>query len=218
MKSCGAVTLCFFLFLASVSLSKAQENDFLDLTKIKLPERKELVLTDGGGASGSNDTRIPNLPLEITLTGLDKNSYQIGEDMIYDIRISNVGQELVWIPWSPDRHQVRPDNAYPSGYMSAILTLVITDAKMGQQEIFGIPLYGSRRVPGSLKALPPRKTVRIRASGRWDFMSSDNAFLSDLPQTYGVRAKLNLIYLPPSPSPEPVLSTNSTSVQLQSRQ
>lgn len=42
--------------------------------------RKELVFKDGGGVSGSHDTPFPKLPLKITLLGLDKRSYQMGEE------------------------------------------------------------------------------------------------------------------------------------------
>ena len=63
---------CSFL----ISMVQGQEDSFLDLTKVKPPMRKELVLKDGGGVSGSHDTPFPKLPLEITLLSLDKSSYQ----------------------------------------------------------------------------------------------------------------------------------------------
>jgi len=134
------------LFLPHIDGSGTRDS-FLDLTKVNPSLRKELVLKDGGGVSGSHDTPFPTLPLEITLLSLDKSNYQIGEAVIYDVAIKNVGQDAVVIPWSPDRYQIRPDETYPSGYVSAILSLVITDKVLGEQIIYVASVYGSQRVP-----------------------------------------------------------------------
>ena len=73
-----ASVLCLCLFLTTMAQQRA--DSFLDLTKVMPPVRKELVLTDGGGVSVSHDTPFPKLPLKITLLGLDKRSYQMGEE------------------------------------------------------------------------------------------------------------------------------------------
>lgn len=198
---------------------KGQNNDFLDLTKVRPPSEKKVSRTIGGGVSGSNDTRSPKLPLQITLISLNKHSYEMGEEMIYNVVIRNVGRDVVVIPWSPDRDQIKPEEmTYPPRYVDAILSLVITDEVLGEQMIYGPSLYGSEHVPSSLKKLRPGQAVRIRAPSRWVLMSDDAAhgILSRLPQTFVVRARFSVMDRTVNP-PEPVVSTNSVTVELKKR-
>src|SRR5260370_1344852 len=129
-------------------------DNLLAVGKVKPHQDEKLTARGGGGVSGSHDTPFPKLPLEITLLSIDKSSYQMGQEMIYDVVIKNVGRDLVVIPWSPDRDRIQLDEeTYPAGYMDANLGLVLSYKVMGDQIIYGPWLYGSDRVPSSLKSL-----------------------------------------------------------------
>ena len=213
-----ATVICLCLFV--IPTAQAQSDSFLDLTKVKPPKNEKLFDSRDLTLSVSNDTRFPRLPLKITLLSLDKGSYQMGDEVIYDVVIRNVGQDIVVIPWSPDRDQVKPEEkTYPPGYVDATLSLVITDKVLGEQMIYGPSLYGSEYVPSSLKKLRPGQAVRIRAPSHWALMSDDasQGILSRLPQTFAVRARFSLMKHTFSPSPEPVVSTNSGTVELKKR-
>lgn len=216
-KLATVIYLCLFV----IPTAQAQSDSFLDLTKVKPPTSGKLF---GGGdivISASNDTPFQRLPLEITLLRLDKRSYQMGDEVIYDVVIRNVGQDIVVIPWSPDRDQVKPEEmTYPPGYVDATLSLSITDEVLGEQLIYGASVYGSEQVRSSLKKLRPGQAVRIRAPSHWALMSDDasQGILSRLPQTFAVRARFSLMKHTFSPSPEPVVSTNSVTVELKKRQ
>lgn len=209
-----------YLCLFAIPTAQAQNNSFLDLTKVKPPKTEKLFDSRDLTLSVSNDTRFPRLPLEITLLRLDKHSYQMGDEVIYDVVIRNVGQDIVVTPWSPDRDQVKPEEkTYPPGYMDATLSLVIRDEVLGEQRIYGASVYGSQLVPSSLKKLRPGQAVRIRAPSHWLLTSDDAArgILSKLPQTFAVRARYSVMGHTSSPWPEPVVSTNSIKVELKKR-
>ncbi len=218
MKFRLATLLCFCLF--PLSMAQQRVDNFLDLTKVKPHQDEKLVRHEGGGVSVSHDTPFPKLPLQITLLSIDKASYQMGEEMIFDVVIKNVGQDVVVIPWSPYRDRVQPDDeTHPAGYADANLGLVLSDKVVGEQVVFGPWLYGSDRVPSSLKRLRPGKTVRIRAAGRWALTSADasQVILSRLPQSYSVRAIFSLSRHTFNPQPRPVISANSATVELNKR-
>lgn len=220
MKS-RSVAAAFWLCLFLVPVACGQGDNFLDLTKFKPAKEEKLFASGGGGVSGSYNTRSPKLPLKITLLSLDRRSYRIGENLIFDVTIKNVGKDIVVIPWSPDRAQIRPDEkGFPPGYLDATLSLAITDRVLGEQIIYGPLLYGSELVPSSLRKLLPGQTVRIRAPSRWALMSADAAhgIISRLPLTFAVRAKFSEMGHTSSPWPEPLISTNSIVVELKKRE
>jgi hypothetical protein len=217
LRLATVIYLCLFV----IPGAQGQTDSFLDLTKVKPPTSGKLF---GGGdivISATNDTRIPKLPLEFTLLKLDKRSYQMGDEVVYDVVIRNVGRNVVVIPWSPDRDRVKPEEkTYPAGYMDATLSLIITDKVLGEQSIYGASMYGSQHVRSSLKKLRPGQAVRIRAPSHWA-LTSDSAsqgILSRLPQTFTVRARFSVMKHTSSPSPEPVTSNNSVTVVLKRRE
>jgi hypothetical protein len=197
-------------------------NDFLDLTKVKPPKEEEKgPRTAGGGVSVSQDTPFPVLQLEITLLKLDRNRYSMGDTVIYEAAIRNVGRDVVVIPWSPYREQVRANENYPPGYVEANVGLVVKDKVFGEQVIFGPWLFGADAAPQTLKKLRPGQTVRIRASGRWgDFYDANvfQGFLAKLPQRYDVHARFTLSRHTFTPQPQPIISGNSMNVELRKRQ
>ena len=213
-----AAVVCLCLFV--ITTTHAQNDSFLDLTKVK-PSKNEKLFGGGDIAiAASNDTRIPRLPLKITLLKLDKRSYLMGDEAIYEVVIKNVGPKIILIPWCPDREEVKPEEkTYPPSYMDATLSLVITDKILGEQIIDGSSLYGSEHVPSSLKKILPGQAVRIRAPGHWLLTSDDSlhGILSRLPQMFAVRARFTLLMHTLSPSPDPIVSNNSVSIELKKR-
>lgn len=210
------ISLCLLL----MPMAQGRSDNFLDLTKLKPPKDEKLTARGGGGVSGSHDTPFPKLPLEITLLNLDNGSYKMGQEMIYEVTIRNVGQDIVLIPWSPDPTEVRRNGqTYPSGYADGNVGLVIHDEIAGDQVVYGPWLYGSDLVPSSLKKLRPGQTVRIRAPGRWAIADSNGSqrILSRLPQKYVVRARFSLSNHTFAPQPEPIMSANSVTVELKRR-
>jgi len=215
------LTMIFCLSLLLISNAQQQEDNFLDLTKVKPSNKGKLFGTGSGGGVGTNDTRFESLPLRITLLSLDNRSYQLGERAIYEVRLENISGTTLVIPWSPDLDKVKPDErVYPTGYMDAFLRLVIKDEVSGDESITGQGLYGSQLVPSSLKTLRPREAVTIRASGHLGFGNTDvtKRVLIKLPHTFEVRAGFSLRDRPFNSRYQPALSANSLTVELKKRQ
>jgi hypothetical protein len=81
----------------------------------------------------------------------------------YDLRIANVSNEAVVIPWSAVviHRRDRPEMGYRHAYFELLLK------KDGYEEavVDSFVLYGAPTVPGSLRALRPRETVVVRLPG-----------------------------------------------------
>jgi hypothetical protein len=219
MKNRPNIILCLFLLLAPAT--RAQDDNFLDLTKMGFP-KKEKVRGWGGsvgtGKSGDSRSSVDFVPLKLTLLNCDKLNYQLGDRVIYDVMLENVGDKTYVIPWSPDWEKVEGNaEEPPPGYLAAYLTLAIHDDTWGEMSMNGVALYGSKLLRGSLKSLRPGETVRIRAFSRWEFTEGEVArkVLTKLPSAFRVEARFSFMYS--NTSIPLVISTNSLTVELKRR-
>src|SRR5262249_55971144 len=145
----------------------------------------------GVGPGGSHTRERPKA-LRVTLLGLDKQTYRIGDEAIFDIRLENVTKNTIVIPWSGDHEKVNPDeNQTPPNYLMSGVSLTFQDGAYGEQ-IFGVEgIFGSSLVPASLKTLEPRRSVRIRLKTRLSLSIPDagERLVQKLPLKIEVRAK-----------------------------
>ena len=215
----------FCLCLLLVPTVQRKDNNFLDLTR-KPPHQKQRSGTGRGGGMGpgGGDGRsfpVKIVPLKVVLLSLDKSSYQLGDQVIYEVTLENVTDKVLVIPWSVDYDRVKPNEEHdPPGYMWAYLSLVIKDEISGDQFMAGRGINGSQLLRGSLKRLQPGQRVRIRAKAPWSGFQEAvyKRVLAKLPQTFEVRADFALYDPAINPRFEPALSTNSLSVELRRRQ
>jgi hypothetical protein len=186
------LTTMFCLWFLQAPMIQAQQEELLDLTRIKVTKKERQGPLSGSGMMGfAGHDRTPKIiPLKITLLSLDRPSYRLGETVVFEVRVENITQEIVVLPWSPDIDAVKPDEeSDPPGYMDAYLTLVVRVDISGDQTVIGQPLYGSELEPGSLKPLWPGETVRIRVPGRWYLPE----LKEKLPHSFEVRADLGFL-------------------------
>lgn len=216
-------TICCFLLLLE-PIFQQRNDDFLDLTKPKRPQKERAGGRGTGGGGGMGNGHIPPrtiIPMKVTLLSLDKSSYQLGDQVIYEVVLENITQDTLLIPWSDDYDEVKPDeDRNPPGYIHASLSLEIKDERGVYKFMALQPIVGSQMVRGSLKSLRQGQKVRIRAPGSWWFTSEDEKkrVLEKLPQTFEVRARFDLEDRPIDPRYEPALSANSLTVELRKRQ
>jgi hypothetical protein len=162
--------------------SKHQEkpdDNFLDLTKYAPPARaagheEQTASGTVEVVGGSGIPKTPELPLKITLLGLDKESYTLGDKGFFDISLENISSEPTFIPWSPDSSIKAPseDNAAP-GNLHAVISLLVGPTVATGQRADAYGLYGSQSVQGSLKKLEPGQKVRIRIPCTWQFFDEE---------------------------------------------
>jgi hypothetical protein len=201
-----------------------RDQGFLDLTKPRPPQKERGGGRGEGGSGGGGDGVVSPrrvVPVRVTLLSLDKDSYQLGDQVIYEVMLENITNATLVIPWSDDYDRVKPDEETdPPGYLTATLYLVLGDRPAYDPFTALQGIYGSRLVSGSLKKLLPGQTVRIRAPGTWWFYSEDEEkrVLAMVPHTFEVRARFTLQDRPINPRYEPALSANSLAVELTKRQ
>jgi len=213
------IAALLFCLIASVATGQ-KSADFLDLTNVQLPANDTGPRTAGGGVSGSHDTPIPKLPLEITLLKTDQTTYAVGDRMVYEVAIKNIGDRVVDIPWSPDPDKIKAKAVDPPAELQANVGLMLADSTLYEQVVFGPWVFGSNATPGTMKKLRPGEAVRIRASSELGVIDAAGAkaLLNLLPRTFDIHARLVFTRPTSKPQAQPVISANSVTIELKPRQ
>lgn len=166
-----------FLLAAIVALLPAcalpQELGYKNLVGLELRYAKDNTGVGGGSCGGAGHEPPPRIKLEITLLSLDESHCLLGDDMILDIKVLNVGKEAVMLPWYPHTadFEKRADGQ-DYRYASISTGLEISDDH-GKGQIWAFNLYGSTEVAGSLLELKPGNWVQVRAETRLATNSDD---------------------------------------------
>ena len=154
----------------------AQERcgDALDLNKAKIsyPAILEKWGVTGEVSGGSGDLVEPRPRLEIVLN-LDRLSYSMGADFKYTIRVTNISDKSLNIPWQLDGDKVLNGyNLPPYGFVHACIYLEAARNETVKRSIVEINLFGSEERTTSLKTLQPGQCAIIKGTARWDDESS----------------------------------------------
>lgn len=191
--------------------------ELLDLTRNRpvLRHRPSRVIEVSGGWPP------PPPRLKIALLHTEKNSYQFGDEAVFEVLIENITKKVVVIPWSAELDIVKPDDDRdPPGYASALLSLVIEVQPYGWVLLASHSIYGSNVMAGSLKRLAPGEKVRIRAPGMLyvgDAAAAEQ-IAKRLPGKYEVHAEFSLSESEFNAKWEIFVSDNSVFVQLRKRE
>jgi len=95
---------------------------------------------------------------------LDRAEYRLGDPFFFEVVIENVSSSPLEFPTLLDGSMIDRDMA---GAAVASVVLTFDDKLLGRQTVSPQFLYGSRDVPGSLVAVEPHESLRIRVQGRW---------------------------------------------------
>lgn len=179
-----------------------------------IPEGERLRLPFGrnGDARVSHEPP-PAQPLSLRLIGLDRTTYVIGDQVIYELLVTNRGDTVVGFPTSTDG--TRFHWATPKA-VGAFVNLQIDDPQLGSQVIGTQALYGAPGIPSSVIAIGPSETLEIRAMGTWYLQSQvpkppPDGWSRDIK----VRASLHLFA--EHGAPPRVQSTNAVDIRLRQR-
>ena len=149
-KIAGAAMIAAFL----VTPLRAEQH-LLDVT---IPDTAPQESGGEGCAIGESGKKDSVLPLELSLR-LDRGSYFLGSEFLFDATLKNTGTRSVTLPWA--RARVR---AW-SSKLEAVLSLFTTDDSGQSQHLFGTMIYGDTRAPETLLVLQPGETARIHVPG-----------------------------------------------------
>ncbi len=165
-----AALLVFGLFLAP--LVRAQGGLFLDLTAPDLREDDSTGV--GCGSSRGTSGPIPEVPLSIEIDSLDQTTYRVGEEVVYQIRLTNVGDKPLAIPWSRDsevKDPCTPSSRYwalKGPKLNALFGLRFKDPNGVEADLALAELFGAMNDPQTFRTLKPHESAVIRASDTVD--------------------------------------------------
>jgi hypothetical protein len=197
MYDCAAKA--FVLGLVLLAGSQTRDGDLLDLTRGSAPTSESQAQGRGGSGAGIGvgPKSFGSLPLELKLLKLEGDDLHMGDALVLEVSLKNIGQEPFVIPWSGDFAGARPKGyelATPPGFRAALLSLVVNHDSREECFLLGQDFYGSDVSIGSLRELAPGAAVIIRGRCRLDFMNSriNSEYVERLPTQLTVKARLTI--------------------------
>ena len=158
------------------SNSPAQEVASIDLTQVTQRtglRRPSPTPETPGGANGAQDNHAcadigkSVGTLRTTLTALDRDEYQFGDQPTFEVTVGNAGSEPIQLPFSPhlaDLQPADPSQKFSFSELSVVLWLGGNrwNANMGG----AVNLYGADDHPETLLKLLPGEWLRIVGKGK----------------------------------------------------
>lgn len=208
------------LLINGFAVALCQTEPFLDVTVLKVPKSTSKGSSQGGqiisGCLG--DTGRPcdaDLPVKISILSIDKLDYRLDEPMVFEVRIENVGDKPLSMPWTLDWRLAERRNARPNSLLVAVIVPLVVDRANGKNAIDrrqfrSVLLFGSLDVPGTSVSIPPGGTARLRVSSASLFRTEKVVF----PLETSVKAKLTFQEGPFSRNFASAVSSNSVPVTI----
>ncbi len=178
LESSGRIVLALFIAMfLSVAFCAAQEVASVDLTDINprmefLPPPAQAGDPSAhGGTMATLDYCDPSEQiigdLKSTLVSLDRREYRVGDHPRFEIRIENVGENVLMIPFSPNRSDVQPpDPTQKFAYFKMILQLWVGGKRWSANTGGMVELYGDDYHSSTMITLHPGEWVRIVGKGK----------------------------------------------------
>jgi hypothetical protein len=159
-----------------VSACHAQEVAFLDFTKIAMhvdlrrPKATSPVTAGRAGAQqmiACRDSAHPAGSLRTSLVSLDRTSYVVGDEPVFEVTIENTGADPVSIPFSPQLADLQPqDPAKQFAYYELQVAIWIAGENWGTDTGGRVALYGDSDHANTMVTLRPGEWVRVTGRGR----------------------------------------------------
>ena len=144
-----------------------------------------------------------NGPLAVQLESLDRTHYKARDEVVGEVRVTNVGAKPVMIPWSPDPETVfrkncewRPKSLGVTA-QKAMISLEFEDEAGFTQFIASHGLYGISSNAETYRKLAPHQTAVIKIWGTVDFYNMieerrAKGLEFKLPQKFAARARFEV--------------------------
>jgi len=174
----------------------AQERATLDLTKISTRHRlREPATAEVGGSFGpisDNPVAVGRQPQNLHLVLPGGATLQTGDEFFYEIRLQNVSDNAITLPWDPNSADIEPQDPTKT-YEYSVASIAFSLQLPTKSDVVlnaSILLYSSTDRKDTSIALEPREWVRILAKG---LLSPANVNETWQPQLWGqsqIQAKL----------------------------
>lgn len=149
----------------------------LDLTNARTRTRMFEPVTGSAGGTGigsgvAESLYRPRQSLELTLTNVERTQQGGVKTLVYEIKLKNVADEAVRIPWDPSPRDIEPSPPKPYGYELASPGMMLL-MPSGETKVLEAPtIYGSES-SNTLRALLPGEWVSIRAETKLRTLNGD---------------------------------------------
>jgi hypothetical protein len=163
--------------------------------------------------SSHSSTPVPSVPLKVTVASLNSSSYAPFDSIVYEVVLENVSAESIACPSSVDETLFRRD---VPGTTSMTASLQFDDDILGRQGFGFLEAYGSPAIDGTLVAIPPGGSVRLRGRG---VVTLDNSHVQSKPwamRSVAVRAVVSM-WVIGKPVYRTVESINTLNIQIRER-
>ena len=115
------------------------------------------------GESGSGGPKH-RLPFRLALRSVAPGSCVTGDELLYELELTNVGREVVLVPWADSRELVAAATATAVDIQRLTVGLRVDDTTKSGAPLGMVSLaYGSSLAPGTLRPVAPRESVIVRA-------------------------------------------------------
>lgn len=172
-------------------LVSAQAPDLLDLTAARPiygPNTAGTVVVSGTGISSGG--MRSQMPLSVMIESMDRDVYQEFDAFSFRIRLQNVGDTAVTIPWNPNANEIVTDVNVP--VLKCLLTFTVEGLEPDNPVFPIASLYGSTLSPGTLKVFQAGGSAQILGEGTFRFLTDASASHTRalLPRSLNVRARI----------------------------
>ena len=163
-------------------MAGAQQVRYIDLSagpqrkQLRHPPAKPTGHGVGGGigsasvGDGAPDHRDPRA-LEVSLTKVAKDSYRVGDLLLYEVVVKNTGSVPIEIPVHPHLSDLQPDD--PGTVFDHLQLGLAFDIRRADKAltIRGASLYGRREIPETILMLEPGQWISIRGVAPFEVMA-----------------------------------------------
>ena len=162
-----ALATCAFL---SSGAALSQDDYFIDLS---VPDAGENDCGNMGcgSARAVDHAPIPEVKLTVQLDSIERTTYSVGEDVSCQIRLTNIGEQPIAVPWGRDS-QIAVPCCPSSRYwglkgkkLNAFFGLRFKDAEGAFADVILGSLYGAMEDSLTYRVLLPRQTALIGFGG-----------------------------------------------------
>lgn len=195
LSTCAAVA-AYALLIGAVERPEL----LLDLTKPEVARAERATKVGCGGGGSLRPILPPEPPLRLEIISLDRASYRLGSDLVWELLVTNAGARNFLIPWSLDETILRGKRcewlAEHAVGVTMMLSLSFTDSDGYYEPVVAHMLYGVSSHSGTLRALAPGQALRVRVGTtlRLDSIRMHRAERRlgfELPQRFTVTAMLD---------------------------
>jgi hypothetical protein len=160
-----------FAILLGFAVTQFGDESFLDLLTIPPPTEGPAKNTRRicGGASRSEGQTSP---VTVMLTSLDRADFALGDDIIFEVLIENVGNRRIPIAMSRNPELARSCEMNPDAVQTSFALVSRTKGIPGVVAV-GPRLYGSHTVTGTTMMLEPKERLRVRVPATVDLDTPD---------------------------------------------